>query len=74
MVHFDFTVDDVDAEAIMGCLQREIVLMHSNICDLIAEKGENPSLIDELDSKIRYCRKNIAYVENLMSNMKNERV
>ena len=66
MIHFDFIVNDVDAENIMGCIQTEIVNCHMKIqkC-IVAEDAQK--VIDAYNSRIEY-------LEELKTRMYNSRV
>ena len=40
MIHFDFVVEDVDAENIINCIHGEICKCHEDIMDCIIEGGK----------------------------------
>ena len=62
MIHFDFTVDDVDAENIISILRSQI--SHNNLKML--------SDIDEIDRA--YYERDNEYIEGLIKKMTNTRV
>lgn len=64
-VHFNFIVDDVDAENIMGLFHSEIVKCHVSIMDCVEDNNK--------DLEDAY-RKQIEYIESLRGKMHNERI
>jgi len=69
MVHFDFVVNDVDAENIMDLMQKGIVDCHTSI---MSSMVENDSA--ETQSSIDWLNGHIEYLEDLKLKMKNTRV
>lgn len=56
MIHFDFTVDEVDAENIINLFQNEIISCLIQQRKAIAEKDE---------ARINYCNNSIKYYKDL---------
>lgn len=65
MVHFDFIVDDIDAENIMDAV-------HSEMCRCLA--GVTNSMADGKTAYERAYRDKAEYYKELKAKMKNERV
>ncbi len=66
MIHFDFIVDDCEAETIMHLIHSEI----PNCCEKIMDYMEE----DNTEPEIQYYRNRIKYIENLLEKMSNTRV
>jgi hypothetical protein len=79
MIHFDFKVDEIDAENIFDCItdsitkyQDEIYKRNMNLLDDLDFKID--SEIDKTKLEIEWFHKRIEYLKKLASNMKNYRV
>ena len=66
MIHFDFTVSDVDAENIFSVMRHRIVLNNMEIIELIGKTGQ--------EHYIEAYRRDNEYVEELIKKMTNTRV
>lgn len=66
MIHFDFIVEDVDAETIFNCVYNEIPNCHVHIMDLMIEGNK--------EVEIEHYRRRIKYIEELLSMMHNSKV
>jgi hypothetical protein len=64
MIHFDFVVDDIDAENIMGCFQTEINKCNDGIMETYAEIGYCPKAVEVYKSRIRYLKELITKMHN----------
>lgn len=62
MIHFDFTVDEVDAENIMSCI-------HSEICRIRESAFSEPKLLIR-----EHLGKHADYLERLKGLMVNQKV
>jgi hypothetical protein len=63
MIHFDFVVDDVDAENIIGCIDAAI-----NKCVVMKHRGKMTK------PYVEWFEEHMAYLEELKSKMKNTRI
>lgn len=66
MIHFDFTVSDVDAENIFSVMRHRIVLNNIEIIELIGKTGQ--------EHYIEAYRRDNEYVEDLIRKMTNTQV
>jgi hypothetical protein len=66
MIHFDFVVDDIDAETLFSALQHEIQDLNMNICDEMADKNR-PQYIE-------WYRTRISYINELMTKLTHTRI
>ena len=66
MIHFDFTVSDVDAENIFSVMRHRIVLNNMEIIELIGKT--------EQEHYIEAYRRDNEYIEELIQKMTNARV
>ena len=66
MIHFDFTVTDVDAENIFAIMRDRIVENNVIIMNMIGKPGK--------EDYIEAYRRDNEYVEELIKKMKNTRV
>jgi hypothetical protein len=66
MIHFDFTLDDIDAENLFGALQHEIQNIHMNIGDEMAAENR--------PEYISWYRERIKYIEELMQKLTHTRI
>jgi hypothetical protein len=64
MIHFDFIVDDFEAESIFDAIQAEIVQCHVRLLD---EKPQWPEQIEWFEARIKF-------LEDLKKKMTNSRV
>lgn len=73
MIHFDFIVDDIDAENIFSCISDRISDMHQNI--LKNSTLKNISLDEKIKNKceaeIKWYYSHINYLNKLKEKMKN---
>lgn len=63
MIHFDFTVSDVDAENILGCIHGEINKCDRSIIKCMVD-GDSTEVISAYKSRIRYLNELILKMEN----------
>jgi hypothetical protein len=66
MIHFDFIVDDREAETVMHLIHDEISVCNMEIMDCMSEGNR--------EADILYYRNRIKYIENLLEKMSNSRV
>ena len=66
MIHFDFTVTDVDAENIFSMMHERISANNMRIIELIGKTGQ--------ENYIEAYRRDNEYVEELIKKMTNTRV
>lgn len=66
MIHFDFTVTDVDAENIFAIMRDRIVENNVIIMNMIGKPGQ--------ENGIAEYRQDNEYIEELIKKMKNTRV
>ncbi len=66
MIHFNFTVSDVDAENIISVMRHRIVLNNQQIVEMIGKPGQ--------EEYIDAYRRDNEYVEGLIKKMTNTRV
>jgi uncharacterized protein YpmB len=66
MIHFDFILEDADAENLIGILRKQVTLNHVQLIKCF-DKGEVPSVIDAYEKENKY-------IEYLISKMKNTRI
>ena len=66
MIHFDFTVTDVDAENIFSMMHERICANNMRIIEMIGKPGK--------EDYIEAYRRDNEYVEELIKKMKNTRV
>ena len=71
MIHFDFIVDDIDAENIMSCLHQMRINRHSLILDLVVDNGGKEEGIED---QIKSLEESIQYYHDLQMKMTNTRV
>lgn len=71
MRHFDFIVDLLDAENIMGFMQDGICKSLSKILDLMADEDMSA---EEKASHIKWHRSHIKYIEELKTKMKHSEI
>lgn len=69
-VHFDFTLDDNEAETLFLAVQGSIVEDHESIMDMM--DSEHPE--EYKTAAIECIREHIQYTKSLMKKMKNTRV
>ena len=67
MIHFDFTVSDVDAENIMEIMRDRINHNNLRIMDMMTQPGRH-------EQTIQAFRRDNEYVEELIKKMTNTRV
>lgn len=63
MIHFDFVVDDVDAENIINCIHSEICKCHEDIMDCMVEGGKEEYIAAYRD-RIQYLKELIVKMHN----------
>lgn len=61
MIHFDFTVEDVDAENIFDCINSEI------------RRCNRRKLSSDIKAEIEWFERHIEYLKTLKTKMKNTR-
>jgi len=76
MIHFDFKVDDLDAENIFSAMSDSIQKCSDEITkrkmDLYEVIGEDDKeIIDRVNLEIEWFEKRIIYLKDLTSKMKN---
>ena len=79
MIHFDFIVDNDEAETIFECLQDQIYICNDKISEykylLIIDKTNNQTLnkegIDRIESEIEGYKSRITYLKDIKSKMTN---
>jgi hypothetical protein len=69
MIHFDFIVDDVDAENILDLMQKDIVNCNRSIIKYMSEEAD-----PETQASIDWLNGHIEYLEELKLKMKSTRV
>ena len=71
MVHFDFTVDDRDAEMIFGCIHDRICNMRERIFfdSMSMEKSTSEVDIKHYTAQIEWYKSHIKYIEGLIEKM-----
>jgi hypothetical protein len=76
MVHFDFVMDDRDAENLMGFMNDVIVKDHQHIIDFVIkrEKAVTPEEALDAQSWVDYYQSHIEYVRKMITYMTNTRV
>lgn len=75
MVHFDFVVDDCDAETIFDCVHKRIGEMHERIMEDMVTAGTttNEAEKKKCEAQIAWYRSHIKYIEGLLGKMKTTR-
>lgn len=71
MIHFDFTVEDVDAENIMRVIRESALRNDDGIMDY---KARSDLTQEQKDSYINWLKANKAYMLGLIEKMTNTRV
>ena len=75
MIHFDFIVDDIDAENIMDCIHQEVLKckkeIHKIECGVSRLSDKSP---EDREAYINGYQKHAKYLQDLMKKMKNQRV
>lgn len=66
MIHFDFILDDIDAENLFAALQHEIQDINVNIMDELAEQNR-PDYIE-------WYRERIKYINDLITKLNHTRI
>ena len=66
MIHFDFTVSDVDAENILQIMRHHIAMNNKQIIEMISKPGQ--------EEYVTAFRRDNEYVEELIKKMTNTRV
>ena len=67
MIHFDFTVSEVDAENIMEIMRDRIIYNNMQIMNLMTQPGRH-------EQTVQAFRRDNEYVEELIKKMTNTRV
>ena len=75
MIHFNFIVDDIDAENIMGCMMESENKCLRKISDLTFEIAvtTDPHVKKNLASRMDWFKSRRGYLKDLMSKMENTR-
>jgi hypothetical protein len=71
MIHFDFTVDDIDAQNIVWCIRNAALQSDEYIMDIMVD----PDLTEEQrKSYIDYHKTNKKYMLGLVEKMKKDKI
>ena len=74
MIHFDFKLDDIDAENLFDCIQQEQNHMQEKEVECLFQVSMGEGNAEELKAKMKWFKDHRAYLESLMKKLTHKRV